>query len=174
MEEKEVVKKEETKKGLSEKQVFWLRFVGWVLFAAILPVAFIIWRFNLFTERSPLALSGWGFMAIVIIALFIISLLKYVRAGLPYSLFSQCVTGFCKVILPLVIFYAVLYCIQQNLGIFLQALGCVILCELVAIPLNPMPKWIHDNVKEEDQKKFDSMTDVLWDKFFSRKDKEGE
>lgn len=171
MEKEQAKTKEVTKKGLTPRQLFWTRFALWVLFALVAPVAFIAWRFELF-KGNHVSISGWGFLAIVIIAVFIISLLRYVKKGLPFSFMSQCISGLCKVILPLVCLYAILYCIQQNLQAFLQALGCVILCELVAIPLNPMPQWMHDNLEEKDREKIESMSDIIWDKFFSRKDKE--
>ena len=42
--------KEETKKQLTPKQIFAIRMVCWVLCALIIPVAFIIFRYDLFTK----------------------------------------------------------------------------------------------------------------------------
>ena len=55
----------------------------------------------------------------------------------------------------------------------LQAVGCVIVCEVIALPLNPLPKWAYDMQKEtRDSEKKDTV-DYLLTEFF-RKKKENE
>ena len=46
-------------------------------------------------------------------------------------------------------------CAKDNIDNFLQVSCCVTLCETIAIPLNPMPKWVYDrqkHLKEEERK----------------------
>lgn len=164
MEEQETKKTKE----LTPKQIFWIRFVFWAVFACILPAAFIVYRFDLFSGNKA-SIGGWGIFAILIVAVFIISLLNYIRKGLPYSMTSQCIKGFCKVILPLLAVLLIVWCIRNNLDAFIQSIGCVIVCETIAVPINPMPKWIHDNMSEEEQKKFENITDIVFDKWFEKK-----
>ena len=163
---------EEEKKGFwTEKKVFWVRLIAWITFAVILPVLFIIFRFDVF-GGSKLAIGFWGFVVIGIILAFIISMLRYVCKAMPYSMTAQCISGLGRVILPLVIIWIAAWVIRNNLDVFLQSLGVVIASEAVAIPLNPMPKWIHTHLSEEQQKKISNLSDIVWDKYFSRKSKD--
>lgn len=153
------------------KAVFWIRFVLWTLCACVFPFMFIVWRFELFQSISKMQIGGWGIIAILIVAVFIFSILKYVKLALSakYSLVGQILGGFCKVILPLLVILCVLYSVRDNVNAMIQALGCVILCEAVAIPLNPLPKWVYDQqkgVKDEEKKE---TVDYLLDNFFKRK-----
>jgi hypothetical protein len=54
----------------------------------------------------------------------------------------------------------------------LQVLGCVTLCEFIALPLNPLPKWAYEaqkNVRVEERKE---TADYILDGFFRRKKEE--
>ena len=64
--------KEETKKQLTPKQIFAIRMVCWVLCSLIIPVAFIIFRYDLFTKISKVQFGGWGMIAVLIIFTFVI------------------------------------------------------------------------------------------------------
>ena len=151
---------------------FWTRFVLWTAFACVLPFLFIAYRFDLFKNITKFNIGGWGIIALVIVAVFAIVLLRYVLMAYKtkYSFWAQCLSGVCKVVVPLVCLYAMLYGVRNSIDNFLQALGCTILCEVVAIPINPMPKWVYDmqqNVKESDRK---DTVDYLLTEFFKRKD----
>lgn len=175
---KETVKKE--KKSLGQvidehpKTVFWSRFVLWTIFACGLPFAFIVWRFQLFHTISKIQIGGWGLIAIIIVAFFVITVIRYVKIALSghYSFIGQCLTGFCKVVIPLLVFYLILYYLREQINLMLQVIGCVILCEVIAIPLNPLPKWAYDcqkNIRVGERKE---AFDYLLDGFFSRKKEE--
>lgn len=150
---------------------FWARFVLWSLCACILPFVFIVWRFKLFHTISQIQIGGWGVIAIVIVAVFIFTIIRYVRLALSakYSLIAQCLNGFCKVVLPLLIVLLILWNIKSNIDLFIQVMGCVTICETVAIPINPLPKWAYEkqkNVRVEERKE---TFDYLLDGFFRRK-----
>lgn len=153
------------------RAVFWIRVALWSIFACILPFAFIAWRFELFYPVSKVHIGGWGILAIVIVAVFIFSVVRYVRIaeGEKYSFAVQCLNGFCKVILPLLTLLVVLYSIRNNLNLFIQALGAVIICEAAAIPLNPLPKWAYDKQKDIKEGEIKSTIDYFIDKFFKGK-----
>lgn len=154
------------------KTVFIVRFILWATCAAILPFIFIAWRYDIFSPASKLKLTGWGFIAIIIVAIFLISLIKYIYKGLKPGLAKQCIFGFASIILPLVILYLLINSIEGNVDLFKQALGCVILCEAVGIPLNPFPAWLAKRQEENDKQKAETMSDIMWDKFFKRKKEE--
>lgn len=155
----------ETKK-LTPRQIFWLRFAFWCLFACVLPFCFIVWRFDLFATTTKMNLGGWGIIAIGVVAIFAISLMRYVAKGMKHSMTKQIINGVCKIIIPLVLCYIIVYWLRDETKNCMQVLGCVTLCELVAIPINPMPEWKFNNHISEQ----DAAMDKLWDKFFSRKD----
>lgn len=159
-------KKEETKK-LTPKQVFAIRMVCWVLCALIIPVAFIIFRYDLFTKISKVQFGGWGMIAIIIIFTFIAVLGKYLKRGFKkYSLVGQIISGVIKIVLPLVALYFILVNIKDSIDLFLQALAVVIISETIAIPINPMPKWVYEQSKGEAQ----DTIDYFFKKYDERKE----
>lgn len=151
------------------KTIFGIRVFLWALCAAILPFAFIAWRYDIFAPTSNFKLTGWGIIAVIILTIFAITLIKYVYRSLNPGLAKQCISGFASIILPLLIVYLLINSIEDSINLFKQALGCVILCEAVGIPLNPFPAWIAKKQIDNDKKKAESMSDILWDKFFKRK-----
>ena len=154
------------------KAVFATRLVLWIIFAAALPFAFIAWRYGIFTSESQLKLTGWGFIGIVIVIVFLVSLVRYIYKGLKPGFIKQCIAGVVSIIIPLIILYLLINAIEDSVHIFKQALGCTIICELVGIPLNPFPEWIAKRQEELGKEKVETMSDIVWDKFFSRKKKE--
>lgn len=134
---------------MTPRKLFWIRFVGWVLFAVILPVVFLMWRFNLFAKVSHIQIGGWGLIAIGIVAIFVGALYKYMKRGLPYSLTTQVISGVVKIILPLGAAAFMFWVIRDTIDYVLQLLGVLIICEAIAIPINPMPKWVRDNRANE-------------------------
>lgn len=188
--EEEVLKEEQEpeKKSKLEKAsewsnnhprvVFWLRFCFWALFACVLPFIFIVWRFKLFQPITQIQIGGWGIIAIIIVAVFALAIIRYIRLALSakYSFIAQCLTGLCKVILPLVVVWVVVYSIKSNVDLFLQVMGVVIACEAIAIPINPLPKWAYEsqkNVREEERKDtIDYMLSGLDGILSKKKDKE--
>lgn len=156
------------------KTTFITRAIVWFMFAGILPFLFIAYRFQLFHSVSKIQIGGWGIIAIIILGVVVITFLKYIKAalGVRYSYFGQCLKGVCKVIIPLVILYVAVYNIKNNLDLFLQALGCTILCELVAIFINPFPKWIWDMQKDVKETERKEGMDYFIDEFWKRKNAE--
>lgn len=151
------------------KTVFGIRLVLWATFSAILPFIFIAYRYGIFTKNSSISLSGWGFIGIIILLIFVITLVKYLYEGMKPGLFKQCVGGFCKVILPLLILLLLVEEIRSHIELVEQALGCVIVCELVGIPLNPFPEWLEKKRVEEGREKAQTLSEVFWDTFFKKK-----
>lgn len=137
--------------------LFWTRFVLWCIFACVLPFLFIAYRFDLFKTVSKISVSGWGIFALIIIFIFAFALMKYIKIGFKgkFSFSVQCLGGFFKIIVPLLCMYLFINSVKENINYFLQVLGCVIICETIAIPINPMPKWAYEKQKEvraEDRK----------------------
>ena len=115
--------------------------------------------------------SGFGVIAIVIVAFFVFAILRYVRIALSaeYSLIGQIINGFCKIIIPLIAALLILNSVKSSVDLMMQALGCVIACEAVAIPLNPLPKWAYERQKDVRAEERKEAFDYLLDGFFKRK-----
>ena len=162
------VKKEKTEEELQkekETRIFVIRAIIWALFSCVIPVAFIGWRYDLFKKAGSLQLSGWGLMAIVIVFVFLYVVVKYVRAGLSeWSMAKQIVNGVVKVVLPIGSILAVAIAVRNNLDVFTQALSCVLISEVIAIPVNPFPEWVYKKTKG----RFESMVDFVADRFYNK------
>lgn len=174
---KELEKLDKEKK---EKIIFWVRALIWLIFALIIPLTFICYKFKLFqtTTTTKVAFGGRGIIAIIILFFFIKALIGYVKKGLPYSMTTQCLDGFVKVVLPLLaiilIGYIMLTTFKDGLSPFLITMGVILGCEIVAIPVNPFPKWIYESNKKRRQ---DEATEVgqsliqdFMNEFFKKKD----
>ena len=148
--------------------MFIIRAIVWSIFSAILPVVFIGWRYSLFKKVGSIQLSGWGLVAVVILFVFLKVLIHYIKAGfVGYSMTKQVINGVLKVILPLAILLIICIAIRNNIDYFIQALEITIICEVVAIPINPFPEWIY----EKSQGRIESMLDLFSAKLNKKEDK---
>lgn len=127
------------------KKEFWIRFSLFAVFACILPFIFIAWRYSIFKKVSSISLNGWGLIAILIVILFVRYVAKVVEKQKKWSMSKQIFLGVLKVLVPLVCLYAGLTAMKSNIDLFLQSLLVVIICETIAIPVNPLPKWQMEN-----------------------------
>lgn len=151
------------------KSVFAIRAITWFVFAAVLPFLFIAFRYGIFKSTGTIALSGWGIIAVVIVAAVLIGLLGYLKQGMREGMLKQCIMGFVKIIIPLLMVMIIVNGIKTNIDLFLKAIGVTIACEAIAIPLNPFPAWLEERRKEKNLEEQESVFGALWDKFFTKK-----
>lgn len=129
---------------MSKKQ-FWIRLSLYILLGAIIPVAFLIWRFELFHKVSDIKLSGWGLITIIFIVIFFSKLIKTAKKGLPYSQTVQIFNAISSVFLPL---FLVTMCLSMMEGLMKQLFQFVLvlaICETAASMINPIPIWAYQN-----------------------------
>lgn len=127
------------------KKTFWFRFIIYALFGAVIPFVFLTFRFHLFEKVNSISIGGWGVVAILLVAFFIIKVFKGVKKGLPFSIVTQILDGACKVVVPLCIAAFLTYYMQDLMDQIFQFLVVLIACESVAIIANPLPQWEHEN-----------------------------
>ena len=74
-------------------------------------------------------------------------LIKFYLDGMKtkYSLAKQILQGIIKLILPLVLALSIVIWLGDNVVMIKEALYIIIPCELVAIVVNPLPKWCFEN-----------------------------
>lgn len=105
-------------------------------------------------------------MVIGIIIGIISVLIKFYLDGMKckYTLAKQILQGIIKLILPLTLALAIVIWLGDNVDIIKEALCIIIPCEMVAIVVNPLPKWCFDNNIEG--------ISTIADKILNKKEKE--
>ena len=136
-----------------KKALFWTRFGIYVLFQIVIPITFLVWRFKLFQKISTVSIGGWGIVVIILVTAFFVSMIKYVKKGLPFSFLTQCLNGIMKTIIPLIAIAFILNWLKGSINELSQFVIVYILCQIIAIPANPFPKWIHDNNLQQEENK---------------------
>lgn len=134
----------------TKREVFWVRFFLYVLFGVAIPCAFLIWRFDLFKVVNKVQTNIWFVIMICFLLGFFINVAKQVRKGLKFSMLTQCLDGIGKVLLPLLIAILCIYFTKDFMNEIMQFLIVVFVCELVAIPINPLPQWCYEHELEND------------------------
>lgn len=153
--ENSTAQKSGTSEEKKKKIIFIARLAFFIIFGAIVPVCFVAWRYGLFTSGEvKFTTAGWGIIASVVLFVILRYVMGQVSVVLPWSLFSQVITGFMKVILPLLCLYFILNSIEDSLELLTQSVLAIILCESVAICVNPFPQWRRDHGIEEKNKDF--------------------
>lgn len=139
--------------------LFWIRLIMWVGASCIAPIAVFSNKFGLFKETSyepvydelgnvvnasPPALNGWGIVSCLIVGFTVISMLKEIsKAYVGYSFTKQIIQGILSAI-PIMICFAICHFLKDNLDAIRYCLATIILTKLIAIPLNPLPKWRYE------------------------------
>lgn len=138
-----------------DRTIFICRLIAFIIFGAIAPCCFIMWRYGIFTNGEVrFTTAGWGFIAGLILFFLLRYIFKQVGDVLPDSLFTQVVNGFMKVILPLLLVYFLLNSLKDSLDLLIQCVLAITLCETIAIVVNPFPKWRYDHHIDERNKSF--------------------
>lgn len=144
-------KKETKKLEIDSKPVFWTRFVLWVVFSLVVPILFINYRYGLFKAVSEVQLSGWCILLGVIIFVFIFILIRYLLKARKYSYLKQILQGFCYLILPVGFVVYCLYASRNTIDQLIQVLCCCLLSWIIAIAVNPMPRWTYKQSQGEQE-----------------------
>ena len=123
------------------------RLALFLLFSTIAPITYLVIRYHLFQTTTKLQVGLAGIIVIGIILGVISVLIKFYLDGMKckYSLFKQILQGIIRLILPLVLLLVTLIWLGDNISMIKEALYIIIPCELVAIVVNPFPKWCFDN-----------------------------
>lgn len=97
------------------------------------------------------ALNGWGIISCFLIGYTLIQVMREViKSYTGYSLTKQILEGILKSVLPLTITYAICYFLYGAIEQIMFCLAIIIITRLIAIPLNPLPKWRFEKTGKED------------------------
>ena len=107
----------------------------------------MIVRFHLFQTTTKLQVGLAGIVVIGIMMGVITVLIRFYLDGMKtkYSLLKQILQGIMKLILPLGLLLATLIWLGDNVNMIKEALYIIIPCEMVAIVVNPLPRWCFEN-----------------------------
>lgn len=144
--------------------IFWTRMLGWITMSCIIPIVTFSVKFGLFNknvvktdslgnviEAQSTSLNGWGIIACAIVGYTASVVIKEVITAYPqYSLAKQWLTGFRKTVLPLLIGFFICLFINNVVQHIMFCLGTLAVCQFIAIPLNPLPKWRYEKTGSED------------------------
>lgn len=128
-----------------------IRLILFVLFSILLPILFIAFRYGIFKNPSKMSLSGVGIISIILIVGFTIYIALQIKKALPFSIVSQVITGILFIIVPLLCLIWFLSSIKNSIDVFINCLIFITISELIAIPINPIPK-IQELTKEDKEK----------------------
>ena len=132
-----------------KKTKFFVNFGLYCLFGGILPFLFLSWRFELFKKVSKISIGGWGLVAVIFIFIFVTVTTNKIKQGMPYSYTKQVIDGISKVILPLLLGAFCVYYMRDLMEELFQFFCILVLCETVAVLVNPIPQWQHENNVEQ-------------------------
>lgn len=131
------------------KKEFWSRLALYILIGGVIPFLFLTWRFKLFEKVeetvTKVSIGGWGIVAIIFVSIFFLKTINALRRGMPFSFGKQILDGLSKTILPLLIFTVAIYMLQDVTKELFQFLCVTVLCEMIAVCINPIPRWAHEN-----------------------------
>lgn len=163
-----------------DRIIFTTRLIGWIVIGCVTPIVFFAIKFGLFKEVSVIqdelgnvitkvnpTLNGWGIVSCVLIGSFISNILKEVsEAFVGYSFIKQCYKGICST-MPLIIAFTVCYFLKGVLDQVMLCLIVIIICKLIATPINPLPKWKYEKQGKEDYSTmFESFTKIVKERGF--------
>lgn len=126
---------------------FWIRFSIWVLLALVAPLVYIAVAYGMFTtsKGGDTCLTGWGTVAIMFTCIMLMVIVSQAKKGMRYgSMARQCIDGY-TVLIPIFCLIVLLEAIKGNIESFERFLIVMIICEAIAIPVNPMRKWAEQN-----------------------------
>lgn len=132
---------------MNTKTAFWIRLAVMVVVGILTPLLYLIIKYNLFGKSIKITIGLWGLIAIIFIALALVVLIKFYVSGLKtkFSYGKQLIDGICKLILPITIFVIAMIVLKDYTNQLIDFCWVLLPCEIVAVIVNPLPKWAFDN-----------------------------
>lgn len=132
------------KKKMSLKEYI-IRLCIWAVVLLVPPIVYLEVNYGLFTNKTGLSLSGWGVVAVTFASIMLVYVLSQIKDGFELgSMLRQCVEGYLR-LLPMIAVIVVIHFTKEAIGKMEGFLVVVALCQIVAVPINPNPKWSAQN-----------------------------
>lgn len=146
---------------MTDRKKFLLRLIAYLIIGLVFPVVFLVYRFQLFSKITTVSIGGWGFVLIIFIIGFIWKLFSNLRKGMKFSFYKQIINGLCSVTFPLLIAVLSVYWLSGLTTELIEFLIVLLVCESVAIPINPLPQWKFENNMEETAVGIGRIVDII-------------
>lgn len=144
-EKKETEEASETEAKTMSKKEFWIRFGIWFALAVLAPLGYIFFSYDIFVSAGSKKLSGWGIIAVCFACVMLMSIIHSAKKGMPNgSMPKQCLDGY-TLLLPILFIILLIEITKDKIQSFEEFLIFMVICEAVAVPINPMPKWAAEN-----------------------------
>jgi mannose/fructose/N-acetylgalactosamine-specific phosphotransferase system component IID len=140
--------------------------LAWVGVGCITPIVVFATKFGLFNRSGytvttdalgniidvkPTAPNGWGMIACVLVGWTLIQIFKEIKnAHKGYSFVKQCLQGVVNTLIPFVIIIVAFFFLKNALDKVTFCLIVIGICRVIAVPLNPLPKWRYEKQGVED------------------------
>ena len=127
------------------KTWFAIRLVLFVLIGIVGPLVIIYSQYQMFSPRVPdsIKIHGWGIVALLILASGMYYVISSLAKAFSNYFIRQIMAGLGKIIIPMVLAYLIVNTIAANVDkIKIILLGSLI-CEIIAVPLNPIPPLLY-------------------------------
>ena len=109
-----------------DKKRFWIQFAIFASVSFLVPMVYLIVRYNLFqpTTTTGVSIGFWGIVVIGILMCAVAVLVKFYLEGMKtkWSWAKQVIEGFVKLVLPLLFVLFVLIWLGDNIGLVKEAL----------------------------------------------------
>ncbi len=165
MEENEEI--EEKKIDKRKVSIFITRLLVYIIFGAVIPLSFLIWKFKLFSSTKTIRIGGWGVVAIILLAFFLSKLIKQATDCIEEVLYKQILNGVRTVFIPLLTITLCIYSVNEFWQQLMSFLIVLTVCEPIAYIVNPIPEYIKDSEDKKKKNKLISILEIFWE----RKDK---
>ena len=127
------------------KAELWTRISLYFLTGMVIPFAFLVWRFELFSKTDSVQVGLWGVVAICLVFFFFAKTIKIVRKGLEESTLTQCLDTLTSLSFPLLIALFVVWYMKDFMDQLFQFLFVCFVCETIAGMINPLPRWLREH-----------------------------
>ena len=144
-----------------EKRNFIIRLILYIFFGFAVPGAFLVWRFQLFKKVSKLSIGGWGIIFILFAIIFFWKLISSLRKGMNFGFAKQCLNGICGTLFPIMMLIVVCSLLDSWMEELIEFLSVTLICQIIAIPINPIPKWRYENNIEDTAIGFGKFIEII-------------
>ena len=125
-----------------KKKEFWIKLILWLFFAAAIPIMTIVDKYDM-VKNGTLKYTGWAIIVFIIAFIFIVVICGYISKIFKWSMALQIFNGVRLVLVPLLFLLIGVDLIVNNIANIKFILVVSFFSEMIAIPLNPFPKWLY-------------------------------
>jgi hypothetical protein len=127
------------------KTWFTIRLILFVLIGIVGPLAIIYSQYQMFSPRVPdsIKIHGWGIVALLVLAFGTYYVIGSLAKAFSNYFIRQIMAGLSKIIVPILLAYLLVNAVAANVDKIKIILLGSLLCEIIALPLNPIPPLIY-------------------------------